>query len=106
MIEVNYNKKRFLGFYAYNETTLFSENAEQFTAGSDARPEDVQWAPLDKAAAVTQLDNYPIYFFVPKKYLGDQRFAYNQDLSFTLRVQLSDAARPSPRFVLSASKYK
>ncbi|KAI6173803.1 hypothetical protein M3Y98_01121600 [Aphelenchoides besseyi] len=88
------------GFYAYNESSLFNEDVEQWTAGSDARPEDVQWAQLDKAVAISQLDHYPVYFFAPKKYLGDQRFAYNQELSFTFRLQQSEPAKPSIRDVI------
>lgn len=87
------------GFYAYNETTSFPENVQHFTAGSDVRLVDIQWAQLDKAAAVSQIDNYPVYYFAPKKYTGDQRFAYNRDLSFTFRVQQSEPFRVSPRFV-------
>jgi coxsackievirus/adenovirus receptor len=33
------------------------------------------------------LDDYPVYFYAPAKYLGDQRQAYNQFIDFTLRVQ-------------------
>lgn len=42
---------------------MFADGIDQFTAGSDARPLDVQWASLDKAAAVSQGDQYPVYFF-------------------------------------------
>lgn len=59
--------------------------------------EDVQWAPLDKAIAVSQVDNHPIYFLAPKQYLGDQRFAYNQELVFTFRLQQGDTPRLSAR---------
>lgn len=76
---------------------MFVNDVEQWTGGSDARPEDVQWAQLDHAAAVSQSDNYPVFLFAPKKYTGDQRFAYNQDLSFTLRVQSNEPSRPTPK---------
>lgn len=69
------------------------EDVEQWTAGTDIHPEDVQWAQIDHAAAVSQNDNYPVFFYAPEKYLGDQRFIYNQELSFKLRVQQNN---PSP----------
>lgn len=81
------------GFYATNITSLFDADVEQWTAGSDVRLEDVQWAQIDQAAAVSQIDDNPVYFYAPKQYLGDQRFIYNQDMEFTLRTQLANPAR-------------
>ncbi|CAD5234464.1 unnamed protein product [Bursaphelenchus xylophilus] len=76
------------GYYAFNESSRFEEGIEQWKGGvSEHHPVDVQWAQLDKAVAVTQYDESPVYFYVPEKFLGDQRFAYNQDIGFTLRVQ-------------------
>lgn len=75
------------GYVEKNVSSHFFETAEQWTGGSEAHPEEVQWALLDRAAAVSQTDDYPVYFYAPTKYLGDQRLIYNQPLLFTLRVQ-------------------
>lgn len=56
-------------------------------AGSDKAPEDLQWSSIEQAIAVSQLGNDSIYFFAPKKFLGDQRFIYNQEIIFTLKNQ-------------------
>nr|CAD2172703.1 unnamed protein product [Meloidogyne enterolobii] len=81
------------GFYSVNISSYFNEDVEKWTGASSARPEDVQWAQLDKAAAVSQLDDFPVYFYTPEKFLGDQRQIYNQFIEFTLRVQ---QANPGP----------
>uniref|UniRef100_A0A915EDF4 Laminin subunit gamma-1 n=1 Tax=Ditylenchus dipsaci TaxID=166011 RepID=A0A915EDF4_9BILA len=80
------------GYYALNLTSEFLEDTERWSAGSDIRPEDVQWAQVDKAVAISQIDEHPVYFFAPSKFTGDQRLAYNRDIVFTLRVQLPNPA--------------
>lgn len=59
-----------------------------WTAGSDCQVEELNWTD-EKAIQVSQLYNCPVYFFAPKKYLGDQRFVYNQEIIFTLQIQRS-----------------
>ena len=44
------------GFYSVNISSHFNEDVEKWTGASSARPEDVQWAQLDKAAAVSQVN--------------------------------------------------
>ncbi|KAH7673082.1 LAM-2 protein [Aphelenchoides avenae] len=57
------------------------------------------YASIDHAIAVSQINDHPVYFYAPEKYLGDQRLAYNQDLVFTLRVQQNTPA-PSKKDVV------
>lgn len=80
------------GYIGQNISSRFSEGIEQWTGGSETRPEDVQYAQLDRAAAVSQLDDYPVYFYAPAKFLGDQRLIYNQPIFFTLRVQQNNTS--------------
>ncbi|KAI1706360.1 laminin EGF domain-containing protein [Ditylenchus destructor] len=87
------------GYYSVNLTSNFLEDVERWTGGSDIRPEDVQWAQIDRAAAISQIDDNPVYFYAPSKYTGDQRLAYNQDIVFTLRVQQNNPA-PSKKDVV------
>ncbi|KAI1730594.1 laminin EGF domain-containing protein [Ditylenchus destructor] len=75
------------GYYSVNLTSNFLEDVERWTGGSDIRPEDVQWAQVDRAVAISQIDDHPVYFYASSKYTGDQRLAYNQHIVFTLRVQ-------------------
>lgn len=58
---------------------------------------DTQWAEMDKAIAVSDIDGSPVYFVAPTQYTGDQRASYNQDLWFTLRVQQGQV-HPSARY--------
>jgi hypothetical protein len=71
---------------------------EEWTAGSVVGPERIQYDSLEKAIVVTQMQRHPIYFYLPKKFLGDLRFAYNQIFGFTLRTMFNNSAA-SPRFV-------
>jgi hypothetical protein len=106
------------GYYAVNVSSHFFEgvfyfvresskntlekkfvDTESWTGASEIRSEDVQWAQLDRAVAVSQLDDKPVYFYAPTKFLGDQRLAYNQLIGFTLRVQGNVA--PSKQYVLT-----
>uniref|UniRef100_A0A915EBM3 Laminin subunit gamma-1 n=1 Tax=Ditylenchus dipsaci TaxID=166011 RepID=A0A915EBM3_9BILA len=80
------------GYYALNLTSNFLNEVEDWRAGSDVSPEDVQWTNNEQAIAISQIDYYPVYFLAPSKFLGDQRFAFNQLISFTLRVQQDFAA--------------
>lgn len=59
-------------------------------------PQDTQWAEIDKAVAVSDVDGTPVYFIAPQQFTGDQRSSYNQDLWFTLRVQQGQV-QPSAR---------
>lgn len=72
---------------------------EEWTAGSRSGPEQVQYDQLDKAIAVAQTGDSAVYYYLPKRFLGDWRFAYNQMFSFTMRQTL-DSSAVSSRFVL------
>ncbi len=64
-------------------------------SGISARgQQDAQWAEIDKAVAISSVDDTPVYFLAPSQFLGDQRASYNQDLVFILRVH-NNNARPS-----------
>lgn len=87
------------GYYSVNITSDFHENTEDWTGGSEKRLEDVQWSQLDPAAAISQMDDYPVYFYAPEKFLGDMRQAYNQFIGFTMRVQQNNPG-PSKKDVV------
>ncbi|KAE9553294.1 hypothetical protein FO519_003507 [Halicephalobus sp. NKZ332] len=87
------------GYYGVNVSSTFIEGSEKWTASSERRSEDVQWAQVDHAIAVSQQDNIPVFFNAPTKYLGDQRLSYNQDITFNLRVQ-EDRVSPSKKDVV------
>lgn len=72
---------------------------ELWSAASLRGPEDIQWAEMDKAIAVSDTNGSPVYFVAPSKFTGDQRASYNQDLWFTSRVQKVQV-HPSARYLL------
>lgn len=80
------------GFYAVNISSSFDYGIEKWSAGSERKLEQLQWDEAEKAIVVSQIDYYPVYFFAPNEFLGDLRFAYNQELTFILRVQLESTA--------------
>ncbi|GFY79495.1 laminin subunit gamma-1 [Trichonephila inaurata madagascariensis] len=45
-----------------------------------------KYGQLNQEIEVTANSREPVYFIAPARYLGDQRAAYNQFLSFTLRI--------------------
>lgn len=73
------------GFYKQTLQSDFSKDIEDWTAVSNFGSETVQFDELEHAIAVTQRGDSPVYFHLPKKYLGDLRFGYNQFFSFTIR---------------------
>lgn len=87
------------GYYATNVSSDFMEGKDRWTAVSRLGPHDTQWAEMDKAVAVSDVDGTPVYFVAPEHFTGDQRQSYNQDLWFTLRVQQSQV-QPSARDVV------
>uniref|UniRef100_A0A914Q102 Uncharacterized protein n=1 Tax=Panagrolaimus davidi TaxID=227884 RepID=A0A914Q102_9BILA len=87
------------GFYAVNISSSFDYGIEKWTAGSERKLEQLQWDEAEKAIVVSQIDYYPVYFFAPNEFLGDLRFAYNQELTFILRIQLESTA-PSGKDII------
>ncbi|XP_064648977.1 laminin subunit gamma-1-like isoform X2 [Lineus longissimus] len=61
--------------------------------------EDGAEAPLQydgREATIALNSNGPtMYFTAPERYLGDQRFSYDQDIQFTLRIGPGEQPRPS-----------
>ncbi|KAE9553293.1 hypothetical protein FO519_003506 [Halicephalobus sp. NKZ332] len=90
------------GYYGVNVSSTFIEGSEKWTASSERRAEDVQWAQLDRAVAVSQIDYFPVFFYSPSEFLGDLRFSFNQYLTFKLRLQLQ-AASPSNKDLIIVS---
>ncbi|KAK6112254.1 Laminin-like protein lam-2 [Brugia pahangi] len=87
------------GYYGMNVSSNFDSGKEFWSAASLRGPEDIQWAEMDKAIAVSDIDGSPVYFVAPIQFTGDQRASYNQDLWFTLRVQKAQV-HPSARDIL------
>lgn len=75
---------------------LFFLGKNKWLGSSLKGPLDTQWAEMDKAIAISDVSGTPAYFLAPQPFLGDQRAAYNQDLSFTFHVQ-QDQVQPSAR---------
>ncbi|VDN56935.1 unnamed protein product [Dracunculus medinensis] len=87
------------GYYAMNITSSFNEGKNKWLGSSLKGPLDTQWAEMDKAIAISDVSGTPAYFLAPQPFLGDQRAAYNQDLSFTFHVQ-QDQVQPSARDIV------
>lgn len=47
---------------------------------------------MKQAISVSQTDNYPVYFKASKTFLGDQKYIYNQYITFSLCVTQKFAA--------------
>ncbi|CAB3399846.1 unnamed protein product [Caenorhabditis bovis] len=74
------------GYFAMNVSSTFDYDKQKWAALNRIGLQDTQWAELDKAVAVSDYDNSPVYFVAPEQFMGDQRGSYNQDLVFDLKV--------------------
>ncbi|CAB3399341.1 unnamed protein product [Caenorhabditis bovis] len=74
------------GYFAMNVSSTFDQDKQKWTASGRLGLQDTQWAETDKAVAVSNNDNSPVYFVAPEQFTGDQRSSYNQDLVFDLKV--------------------
>lgn len=75
------------GYYARNISTNFETGNERWTAVSrSGEPVEVQYNGVTEKLGVRAESAEVIYFVAPERYLGDQRFSYNQFLSFELQI--------------------
>ncbi|XP_041371142.1 laminin subunit gamma-1-like [Gigantopelta aegis] len=75
------------GYYARSIATDFETGKQRWTA-VDRRGDviETQYNALTQNLGVSAESSEPIYFLAPGRYLGDQRFSYNQFLRFNLRI--------------------
>lgn len=65
----------------------FARGNETWSAeDANKRPLSLNYNAVAQAISVSQPDNYGVFFLAPRRFLGDQRASYNQDLEFKLRV--------------------
>ncbi|KRZ22086.1 Laminin-like protein lam-2 [Trichinella pseudospiralis] len=80
-----------LGYYKSNITSTFDSSRDGWKAERyDGRETELQYNLMDQAVSVAEFDG-PSYFIAPGKFRGNQRSAYNQILSFKLKVVQSNA---------------
>nr|KAG5699979.1 hypothetical protein BaRGS_001798 [Batillaria attramentaria] len=83
------------GFFGHNITTDFETGKQRWTAVSRSGAEvDTQFNGVTEKLGVSAPSSEVVYFFAPERYLGDQRFSYNQFLTFELQIG-EETARPS-----------
>ncbi|KAK3087389.1 hypothetical protein FSP39_005285 [Pinctada imbricata] len=82
-------------YYAFSLDSDFTTGKQRWTA--EDRSGNViptQYNGIQENIGVSAPGFEPVFFVAPAKYLGDQRFSYNQFLSFDFRIGERDA-RPS-----------
>lgn len=83
------------GYFGRNISTLFESGKERWMAVSRSGQDmETQYNGITGKLGVSAPSMEVIYFSAPDRYLGDQRFSYNQFLSFELRIG-EETARPS-----------
>ncbi|PVD22260.1 hypothetical protein C0Q70_18068 [Pomacea canaliculata] len=83
------------GFYARNITTEFQTGKERWTAMTRSGHDlETMYNAVTGKLGVQSDTTEVIYFMAPEPYLGDQRFSYNQFISFVLNIG-EETARPS-----------
>lgn len=82
------------GFFARNITSDFATGNQGWTAVTTANQEvATQYNGVTENIGVSS-EEQTLYFLAPARYLGDQRFSYNQYLTFDLRLG-EDNGQPS-----------
>lgn len=83
------------GYYEANLTSNFETGNQRWTAMDRVgNVVDTQYNSISGHLGVESQGSEQIYFVAPSNYLGDQRFSYNQNLSFDLRLG-SNESKPS-----------
>ncbi|XP_035213490.1 laminin subunit gamma-1-like [Stegodyphus dumicola] len=75
------------GYSVTSIDSVFVRDKERWRA-ADSKGTDISiiFNPSNQNIEVTAVSREPVYFIAPVRYLGDQRTAYNQFLSFTLKI--------------------
>ncbi|CAG5119951.1 unnamed protein product [Candidula unifasciata] len=83
------------GYQAVNITSNFETGKQRWTAFTRSNREvETQYNGVIQNLGVSAESNEAVYFTAPSRYHGDQRFSYNQFLTFDLRIG-EETARPS-----------
>ncbi|GFO02129.1 laminin subunit gamma-3 [Plakobranchus ocellatus] len=82
------------GYHARNITSDFATGNQGWTGITRGNREvDIQYNGITQNIGASS-ENDMVYFLAPARYLGDQRFSYNQYLTFDLRIG-EESPRPS-----------
>ncbi|KAH9498965.1 Laminin subunit gamma-1 [Bulinus truncatus] len=93
-------------FYAYNITSTFDTGNQRWTAVTRSNREvETQYNGITQNLGVSSESREAVYFLAPSRYLGDQRFSYNQFLTFDLRIG-EDTSSPSVIDIILESPVK
>ncbi|BFZ20658.1 hypothetical protein BsWGS_23697 [Bradybaena similaris] len=83
------------GYQAVNITSNFDTGKQRWLAFTRSNREvETQYNGITQNLGVSAENNEAVYFTAPSRYHGDQRFSYNQFLTFDLRIG-EDTARAS-----------
>ncbi|XP_011419247.3 laminin subunit gamma-1 [Magallana gigas] len=84
-----------VGYYATSIISDFETGKQRWTAADRANNIiETQYNGVSQSLGVSASGPAQVYFVAPARYLGDQRFSYNQFLTFDLRIG-EDDSRPS-----------
>ncbi|XP_055895968.1 laminin subunit gamma-1-like [Biomphalaria glabrata] len=74
-------------YFAYNITSTFDTGNQRWTGVTRSNREvETQYNGITQNLGVSSDSREAVYFSAPARYLGDQRFSYNQFLTFDLRL--------------------
>ncbi|XP_074654199.1 laminin subunit gamma-1-like [Tubulanus polymorphus] len=87
--------------------SVFNSNSQRVSAvDQDGNTTPIQYDPNNQNIIVSTPNADPVYFTLPTRYLGDQRFSYNQYLTFTLRISGDDARASRTDIILEGANQK